>query len=102
MGPVITTQNKKLFYNQFKLDYLRKVADAGNPKGMNDQEIRILAEVYAQTEVKKQIKHLDAYIKGKDFYYLFGRRYDVITPEFLLKQKEKEEYLNQLSQQEEE
>lgn len=76
---------------KYKGDYIKEIEEKGNPNKYNVHEITMLAETHAKLEVKKQQKHLKAYLKGKKFYKLYGRTFPVITPEIEERQNKKQE-----------
>lgn len=79
---------------RYKTDYLKKIENQGNPEGYNDQELAILAEVYAKEEVKREKKHLDAYLKGRPYYTYRDKKWPVLTTD-LLEDNKKEELIKQ-------
>lgn len=79
MGPIITGKNRKEYLEKFRQDFILNVAKAGNPKGYNQYEIEKLSMEWAMFEVRREMKHLEAYIKGKSSYTIYGRKYPVLN-----------------------
>lgn len=73
--------------DKYRKEYVLKIAKEGNPDGYDGEEIDILAKRYANFEVKREQKHLKAYLKGKKFYKVYGRTYPVLTPQVIEQQK---------------
>lgn len=86
LGPVITAGNRGKFLNRYRQDYITDIENKGNPEGLNDAELAILAKQYANFMVKKEKKHLKAFLKGQKFYKVYGRKYPVMTGELLKQQ----------------
>lgn len=86
MGALITPMNRKVYFQQYFEDYLKKVENAGNPDKLNPIELSTLASGYANMEIKREEKHLKAFLKGSRYYKCYGQTYPVLTPQ-LFEQK---------------
>ena len=51
----------------------------------------MMAKVYANTEIKRENKHLKAFLKGEKYYKIYGRVYPVVTKEILDQQEKMNE-----------
>ena len=81
LGAIITPQNKGEFIKRYKQDYITRIENQGNPEGYSDSEIAVLAKGYANFMVKREKKHLKAFLKGYKNYKLYGEVFPVMTVE---------------------
>jgi hypothetical protein len=87
MGPLIDARNRIVYLERYREDFKKKIANSGNPDKLNVHEIDVLATGYANVEIKREKKHLKAFIRGHKFYKFYGRQYPVLTPEVFEQQR---------------
>lgn len=103
IGPVITSGNRGVYFERFKKDWLLKIDGKGNPDKLSDSELDYLSDVYAKFEIKREQKHLKAYMKGAPYYKHAGQFFPVLTPQVLeQKAMEMQQMANMLQQNSEE
>lgn len=54
-----------------------------NNNQISEEDLEVLAENFAKYQSLKELKHLKAYIKGKQFFTFRGVRFPVLTEKFL-------------------
>ena len=94
MGVIITRKNKERLLQEWEEEYILSVAKRGNPDALTVEQIEENAKRFALFELKREKKHLKAFLKGQQFYKIYGKVYPVVTPEFV----ERQNAMNQLAE----
>ena len=76
---------------QYRKDYVEKNEKEGNPDNLSAEEIDVLAKGYAYFQVRREMKHLKAYLKGQTSYKYRGKYFPVISTETFKQQQQLKE-----------
>ena len=97
LGALITKKKKKNYSEQYQKDYIEKIKNEGNPDNLSDEEIQVLARGYAFFQVRREMKHLKAYLKGQTSYKYRGKYFPVLSTESF---KQQEQLTNSIKEEE--